>query len=185
MPSGSGKPAFVLDFATSVVAYGKVRVAYNEGRQLEPTNLISRDGTLTGDPGVLVPERRGAIMPMGDHKGYGLAVVCDLLAGALVGNGTYADPNRPVEGIANGMLSFIFDPARVGDPAGFAAEAATLIDFLKASPPRDAAHPVLIAGEPELAHKERRTRHGIPVDAVTWDELVAAARDVGVTEPLI
>ena len=52
-----------------------------------------------------------------------------------------------------------------------------MIDFLKVSPPRDAAHPVLIAGEPELAHKERRTRHGIPVDAVTWDELVAAARD--------
>src|SRR5688572_15652782 len=87
-----GRAPFVLDFATSRVAQGKMRVAHNEGRQVEPGYLIDETGHPTTDPGVVVvPQANGlfgALMAFGEHKGYGLAVACELLGGALTGTGT-------------------------------------------------------------------------------------------------
>ena len=78
-----GKEPIVLDFATSQVAAGKVRVAFNKKVQMEDGLLIDAAGQPSTDPGVLYNPPFGAILPFGLHKGGGLAVICDLLAGAL------------------------------------------------------------------------------------------------------
>jgi hypothetical protein len=80
-----GQEPIVLDFATSQVAMGKVRVANNKKIQMEEGLLIDAAGNATTEPGVMYNAPYGAILPFGLHKGGGLAVICDLLAGALTG----------------------------------------------------------------------------------------------------
>ncbi len=110
-----GKEPIVLDFATSQVAAGKVRVANNKKVQMEEGLLIDAAGQPTTDPGVLYNPPYGAILPFGLHKGGGLAVICDLLAGALTGGRTHS-PRTIKDGtdIINNMLSIIIDPASMG-----------------------------------------------------------------------
>ena len=95
----SGREPFVLDFATSRVAQGKMRVAHNKGEPVAPGLLIDEHGAPTTDPGVVVvPQGNGlfgALMTFGEHKGYGMAVACELLGGALSGGGTW---HRPADG---------------------------------------------------------------------------------------
>src|SRR5688572_32132570 len=80
-----GEPPFVLDMATSAVAQGKMRVAHNKGEKVSPEWLIDDRGNPTPDPRYGVIEPFGALRAFGLHKGYGLALVCELLGGALTG----------------------------------------------------------------------------------------------------
>jgi hypothetical protein len=83
-----GQEPIVLDFATSQVAMGKVRVANNKKVMMDEGLLIDSAGRPTTDPSVMYNAPYGAILPFGLHKGGGLAVICDLLAGALTGGRT-------------------------------------------------------------------------------------------------
>ena len=107
---------FMLDFATSRVAQGKMRVAYNEGRRAAPGTLIDEDGLPTTDPGVVVvPQSKGlfgALLAFGEHKGYGLAVACELLGGALTGGGTSHQPTEPA--VARHRQRHAYHPDRPG-----------------------------------------------------------------------
>ena len=111
-----------------------------------------------------------------------MALVCELLAGALLGGATAWRPEMRDRGIVNSWLAFVLDPARFGDLDGFREELAAVIADVKASPPADPDCPVLVAGEKERLTKARRLAEGIPVDATTWGNLVAAARSLGVEE---
>ena len=84
----------VLDFATSQVAMGKVRVANNKKVAMDEGLLINSAGRPTTDPGVMYNAPYGAILPFGLHKGGGLAMICDLLAGALTGGRTHRRRRR-------------------------------------------------------------------------------------------
>lgn len=180
-----GRDPFVLDFATSRVAQGKMRVAHNEGRPVEPGLLIDEQGRPTTDPGVVVvPQSNGlfgALMPFGEHKGYGLAVACELLGGALTGTGTWHRPADARRAVINGMLAIVIDPERLGTRAQFETEALAFVDWLKQSPPAPDSEGVLVAGEPERRARAERERAGIEVDDTTWAEIVAAGGKVGVT----
>lgn len=181
IPGRDPATPFVLDFATSMVAMGKVRVAYNQGKPMAPGLLIDAQGKPTTDPSVLWPDRSlGAILPFGLHKGYGLAVVAELLGGALSGNETYAPGNDWNVGIRNGMLAIVFDPARFGDLETFRKEADSFLKFAKESPPADPSAPVMLAGEPERKMRARRVADGIPIDAKTWSDIRAAGQLVGI-----
>ena len=185
IPLKGGDP-FVLDFATSRVAQGKMRVAYNKGLQVEPGTLIDERGHPTTDPGVVVvPQSNGlfgALLAFGEHKGYGMAVACELLGGALTGSGTWHKPTDPkVRAVVNGMLSVVIDPAKLGTEAVFQQEARAFIDWLHAGPAAPGFDAVQIAGEPERAYRAQREVAGITVDAQTWKEIVAAGRKVGVS----
>ena len=180
LPAAGGKPGVLLDFATGVVALGKVRVTLNKGERMPEGILLDGAGRPTTDPKVMYEEPRGAILPFGLHKGYGLAFVCELLAGALTGGGTISMVPYEKDRITNNMLSFFVDPARLPGAAGLEAQIAAAIDHVKASPPADPALPVLVAGEPELASRAKRTAEGIPIDPTTWEELRAAGQSVGV-----
>lgn len=182
-PAEAGGQPLVLDFATSAIALGKCRVAYNAGRKVPAGSLVDAKGRPTDDPGVLYRDTpRGALLSFGAHKGYGLALVCEILAGALLGGATAWRPEMRERGIVNSWLAFVLDPARFGDVARFREELAAVIADVKASPPADPDSPVLVAGEKERITKARRLATGVPVDAATWGMLVQAAQGLGIND---
>ncbi|MCA0242288.1 MAG: malate/lactate/ureidoglycolate dehydrogenase [Proteobacteria bacterium] len=177
-----GREPLVLDFATSRVAMGKVRVAHNKGEALAPGILIDEQGRPSTDPGVMFRDPHGALLPLGEHKGYGLAVACEILAGALAGGSTLHHAKPSPDSIINNMLSLIVDPARLGTAARLASEARAFADWVTASPPAPGQR-VLLPGDPERAWRRQRQADGIPIDATTWAQLGAAAAKLGVSAP--
>lgn len=179
----AGQPPFVLDFATSRVAQGKMRVAHNEGRQVEPGYLIDEKGRPTTNPGVVVVPQPGgmfgALLAFGEHKGYGMAVACELLGGALTGSGTWHRPADNLRAVINGMFTVLVDPARLGTKDVFEREALAFVDWLKQSPPAPDSNGVLLAGEPERQARREREAEGIAIDDQTWAEIVQAGAKVG------
>ena len=178
-----GREPFVLDFATSRVAQGKMRVAYNEGHAVAPGLLIDEHGRPTTNPGVVVvPQSNGllgALLTFGEHKGYGMAVACELLGGALSGGGTWHKPMTNARAVYNGMLTIIIDPKQLGARDAFDAESIAFVDWLRKSPPATDDEAVMIAGEPERKARIARAKDGIVVDDTTWTEIVEAGRKVG------
>ena len=170
----------ILDMATSVIAMGKVRVARNKGEQLKPGILLDGEGRETSDPAAMYRQPRGALRTFGEHKGYALAFVCEMLAGALCGSGTMR-PERQGAGTAtNGMLTIVIDPSRLVDRDWLRAEIAATTAYITASPPARPEEPVLIPGDPERLMRADRLENGVPIDDETWRELTEAARAINV-----
>ena len=179
----------ILDFATSVVAEGKVLVASQGGKALPEYALVSEDGTIGGDPRFLYGNYEqngprdyrngtGAIRAMGDHKGSGLAFMVELLGGSLTGTGA-PDENRPRW--ANGMLSIYIDP-KVLDPDGFfPADVTRYLDYFKSAKPITPGGDVLYPGEPERRTREARLRDGVPISETTWNAIRNAALAEGLS----
>ena len=179
----AGREPLILDFATSMIAQGKTRVAYNKGEPVPEGCLIDDRGRPTTDPRWSVVEPAGAILTFGAHKGYGMAVLSELLGGALAAGlvGHREDGSR--RRVLNGMLSVLIDPQALVGPGGRAAfeqEALAFVDSLLGAPARGGFERVLIAGDPERAHRAERRAHGVPVDAMTWQQIVGAAARLGV-----
>lgn len=177
-----GAPPVILDFATSRIALGKVRVAMQSEKEVAPGTLIDAGGHPTGDPRVMFEAdaagRLGAILPFGEHKGYGMALICEILGGALSGGETLHE-SAPMSGIYNNMLSIVIDPARLSG-GGFHREMEAFIAWVRESPVAPGFDRVRIAGEPELEMRARRAG-GIPIDVNTWADMQAAARKAGVS----
>ncbi len=176
-------PPLVLDMATSQIAYGKLRVALNEGRRAPPGAIIDGAGNPTDDPAVMVPDVQGALLGFGGHKGAGLGLVCDILAGALTLGGTNHADAFDDDMIINNMFSIIVDPGALGDARAIAAEVEKVIAWVKASPPAPGVAEVLIAGEPERRTAAARRASGIPIDERTWQGLTELAGSLGVAVP--
>ncbi len=190
IPTVGAQPMLLLDMATSLVAEGKVLVASNGGKPVPNDALIASDGTLSGDPAVLygplapggprsAGEGKGALRAFGEHKGSGLAFMCEILAGVLTGGGT----SGPIPGgkrgqIGNGMLAIYLDPNSFA-AADFVAEAHNYAAYVHASRPQHAGGKVLVPGEKEAQTRAARLAHGIPLQAQTWAALLATARSVG------
>jgi len=173
-----GREPILLDFATSRIAMGKVRVALNKGEQVKPDTLLDHRGVPTTDPAALFSEPRGAILPLGEHKGYGLAMICELLGGALAGGSTlHAKPSS--RAVINNMLSIIIDPKRLGTADNLAAQTDAFVQWVTASPVAQDVDRIRTPGEPEQESRRHRAAHGIPIDSVTWEQIVAAAQEVG------
>ena len=175
------EPPFILDMATSAVAQGKIRVAHNKREKVSPDWLIDDHGNPTPDPKFGVIEPFGALRTFGLHKGYGLAVVCELLGGALTGGGTWHSDDRSKKRVWNGMLTILIDPKRMGTADAFGAETTAFLESLRKSPVAPGVDKVRIAGEPERETRAKRERDGISVDDNTWNEIVAAGAKLKVT----
>lgn len=189
----TGRPV-VLDFATSRVAEGKVLVASNGGKELPKDALIEPDGRLSGDPHTLYGDYPpigprnpaggpGAIRAFGDHKGSGLALMCELLAGAFTLGGCAG----PVEGrgrISNGMLSIYLSPAHFGTEAEFQRMGREYVEWVTSSRPANPAEPVLLPGEPEARTRATRLRDGVPLQPDTWTNILQTAASLGVPAPV-
>ncbi len=183
IPGPHGSEPIVLDMATSTIAMGKVRVAMNKGETVAPGILIDAQGNPTVDPHVMFNKPSGAIRAFGEHKGYGLALIAELLSGPLSGGGTGRN-NWDVGTITNNMLSIVFDPAKLGGAESWQDEAQAFIDWVKASPPApdNTSGEVLVAGEPERRTRNTRDAGGIPIDRTTWGEILAAGARLGHAE---
>jgi len=188
IPRSDAEPV-ILDFATSVVAEGKVLVASRGGKKLPPDALVGPDGSVSGDPHLLYGDYEpggprdystgeGAIRAFGEHKGSGLALICELLGGALSGNGATRE-GRP---FANGMLSFYVDPKRMDPEAAFSGEVARYVAAVKSSRPVQHGGEVLSPGEPEQRMRAERLASGVPLTDDIWASIVATARQVGIEE---
>ena len=183
-----GEPPVVLDFATSAVAEGKVLVASNGGKPLPEGSLIRPDGQRSTDPETLYgpltsgaprdhSRGEGAIRAMGEHKGSGLSLMCELLGGALAGS-HFSGPDR--RRFANGMVSIYMSPQQFGSGAGIARETRAFVDFVRETRPAEPGQPVMLPGEPERRAHADRTAHGIPLTRETWLSLIAAGQSAGI-----
>jgi uncharacterized oxidoreductase len=174
-----GAEPIVVDFATSRIAQGKTRVAYNKGVSLQPGTILDDRGEPSVDPRYTVVPPFGALLPLGEHKGYGLALAAELLAGALTGGDTCRPDNIAPRRIGNGMLSILIDPARFGTLGHFFAESDAFLDWVRTARRVEPAVPVALPGEPERAERRRREARGIDVDLNSWREIVRAGTKVG------
>lgn len=187
----------ILDFATSTVAEGKVLVASNGGKPLPAGALIEPDGTLSVDPqtlyGPIVPgvsardssQGLGALRAFGDHKGSGIAFMCEILAGCLTGGPT----SGPIPGgkrgrVGNGMLSIYLDPGHFG-AEHFAEVARDYALYVKASRPAAPGGEVLVPGEMEARTRAARLQDGVPLQTATWAAIVETAAQVGLVAPAL
>src|SRR5437763_7279778 len=176
LPGPAPDRPIIADMATSRIAMGKVRVARNKGEQIAADTLLDTDGNPTTDPHVMYRRPRGALMTFGEHKGYALAFICEMLAGAVTGSGTMRPERHDAESVTNGMLMIVIDPSRLVDRAWMQDEIAAMTAYITASPPRHPDEPVLIPGDPERANRARRLKDGVPIDEETWREIGEAAR---------
>ncbi|WP_019141305.1 malate/lactate/ureidoglycolate dehydrogenase [Noviherbaspirillum massiliense] len=175
----SGRPPLVLDFATSSIAVNKTRVAYNKGVPVPQDCLMDHEGRPTTDPKVMHEAPFGSLRTFGGHKGYGMAAMCEIFAGALTGGYTTHEETK-VKGsaIVNCMLSVILDP-QAFDAADAEVEADAFVEWVKASP-RLAGHgEIYVPGEPERLRKAERSESGIPIDSTSWRQITEAALAVG------
>ncbi len=150
--SDRGEPAVLLDMATSTIALGKTRIAKNKGEPVPQGTLLDSAGRLTTDPNVMWNDGpRGALVAMGDHKGSGLALMCEILGAALLGGATIDPRYERTGAIINSMLSIIIDPAAVGDPSVLARDTDSFLDYVRQSAVRDGFDEILVPGEPEAS----------------------------------
>jgi hydroxycarboxylate dehydrogenase B len=173
-------PPLVLDITTSVVPEGKVRVALNRGVELPPGAAIDAAGKPTRDPAAYYGPPAGALLAMGGHKGSGLCLMIDLLAGALTGGGA-SDPR--VSGRGNNMLSIYIDPEHLSGRAALDDAAADLAAWVSSATPIAPDGEVLAPGDMEMRCRRDRSAHGIPLDATTWGQICQAAEALGVVSP--
>lgn len=168
----------ILDYATSIVAMGKARVAVDAGKRMPTGHLLDAQGDPTDDPAVMFGDPIGALLPFAQHKGFALAVMCELLGGALSGGRVQDHHPRPSPMI-NNMLSIVFAPDRLCSHDQLAQQIQRLAAWLRASPPSHPGGSVMLPGEPERATARERTALGIPLPAPTRAALAACARRVG------
>ena len=173
-----------VDFATSAIAIGKVRVAYMKGEPVPENSLVDAQGNPTTDPGTFFTSGpRGYLLPFGLHKGGGLQVLCELLGGALAGNWTMQPAgNRDYGATINNMLSIVIDPDAFGGRAAYEAEATAMIEYLRSTQPAEGFDRVQLPGDPERATMAERLRDGVYIDDNSWQGIVKAARTVGIEE---
>lgn len=183
---GNRNPPFLLDMATTTVAHGRIRNRANEGTALPPGWATDRQGIPTADAAIGVD---GYQLPLGgtpdgaSHKGYGLAVMVNILASCMTGASlvTSEGHTRRTPGTMDiGHFFFAIDPALFRDPGAFEADLDAFTDSLRATRPVDPARPVMVAGDPERSTAERRLVSGIPVGAGLADKIRTIAEAASV-----
>jgi len=174
VPVEGGEP-IIVDMTTSMAAEGKLMVALNRGEAVPEGWIIDKHGRPTTKPRDFYDG--GALLTIAGHKGSGLSIVTDLLAGAI-STGKSSDPADAI--LRNNMLSIYIAPAVYDKEAVVPAEVARFVEWIKSSPPTRSDAPVLLPGEVERATRHSRNEKGIPLDDKTWDDLVAAAASVGI-----
>jgi LDH2 family malate/lactate/ureidoglycolate dehydrogenase len=174
-------PPFYLDMATSTVAIGKLKLAHMAGKPLLEGWVLTREGAPQTDAAAALLDR--LLTPLGGdrahsgHKGYGLAVMAEILSTVLSGS-TFA-PLRPAEAGRYDVGHFLMaiNPDLFRDDGGFADDLDAVIDALRATPPADPAQPVLVAGDPEHAARATRETDGIPIPAPLATAIKGLCRD--------
>ena len=181
-PGPNGSP-LILDISTSAIAEGKIQVARNLGNPLPEGAVIDAQGRPTRDPATFYGPPAGALLPMGAHKGYGLSIFCEILAGALTGGRTTNPDNATAQRLVNNMLSVVFDAASFCGTESFNEEIVRMARFVTASPPAVPGGEILLPGELERRTRAERERTGIPLDIETRRQLSASVKPLRIALP--
>ncbi|MHB1416844.1 MAG: Ldh family oxidoreductase [Chloroflexota bacterium] len=176
VPTGqkNGKQDMVLvDFATSVVAEGKLQVARAKGAPLAEGILLNKDGLPTTNANDFYAG--GMILPVGGHKGYALALMADMMGAYLAGSDAVGKELNQTGTFMMAINVEAFRPL-----TEFMAAAGGRVNEIKAIPPAPGFKEVLVPGEPEFRTKAEREREGIGLPEATWEALVKTGQGLGV-----
>lgn len=172
-----------LDMATSTVAMGKIDHATAEDEEIPEDWALDESGEPTTDPNEVA-----ALRPVGGAKGYGLAIVVDVLCGVLTGVGTsptvgplYDDYHEPMR---LGHFFGAIDPSAFLSLQQFEAAIGEYIDRLHAQEPAEGVDQIRLPGEIEFRTLERRSREGIPLNADAVDGIRSLSAMYGIDSPL-
>jgi L-2-hydroxycarboxylate dehydrogenase (NAD+) len=172
----------LLDMAMSVAARGKLVEAMKKGKQIPKGWAVDSEGRPTTDPKKGLD---GALSPFGGIKGYGLALVLELLAGPLVGAAAGKEVHgtlEPVKGFCTkGDFMIAINPAMFVPAGEFKARVKKFLTQLKASRKAPGVEEILVPGEPEFRTREKRLREGIPIADEVWSEIEQIAKELGVS----
>jgi uncharacterized oxidoreductase len=174
----AGRAPLLLDISTCQIAEGKIRVAFNKGQKVPDGCIIDSTGAPTNDPKVFYGDPPGSILPFGGHKGFGLGIMVEMLAGALTGGGCSASGLPRLE---QAMFMLALDPGKFQPTDAFGAEVTRYIDFVKSAKTATPNGEILMPGEPEERNRAQRTRDGIDLDDMTWGQITATAESLGLT----
>lgn len=179
LPKTPGHPGLLLDFATSAIAANKCRIAMGKGEEVAEGLLLDAEGNPTRDPSTLFAEPNGSLRSFGEHKGYGLALMCEILAGALASGLPMLPENLRKGRFLNNALAFVFDPARIGGTEWQGLTDAVL-DNLRDTPPMPGGEGVRFPGEPEANKRRIHRDTGVPIDDLTLGALGRIAGELGI-----
>jgi LDH2 family malate/lactate/ureidoglycolate dehydrogenase len=190
-PMPGGRAPFVLDFAQSLVSRGTIKLAQLAGARIPGTWALDAEGRPTIDP---MAALEGALLPVGGHKGSGLALAVELLTGALAGTGLSprlvntgltggADPAVSTAERGIGHLFVALDPARFSGLELFLSRMADLVAAVKSARPADGFGEILLPGEPEHRSEAVAESKGVALPAAALEELSALAAEEGVVFP--
>jgi LDH2 family malate/lactate/ureidoglycolate dehydrogenase len=182
----TGESPFVLDIAMSRVAGGKIRLALREGEQVPLGWILDPEGNPTTDPADFF-ERRGALLPMEGHKGYGLSLMVETLTGALSGAAMLGEVNNwlytPDTPSGTGFFLMIIDVSSGGVFADVPDRIAAMTAQISAAPRAPGVDRILIPGELEAELEAEAIASGQPFGAAEWGSLQSLADEVGFALP--
>ena len=171
-----GGRAIVLDMATSGMAHFKIKVAALRGKKIPEGMALDKQGRPTTEPKEAFD---GVLLPFGGYKGYGLVLAIEVLTSALVG----AQQSKDIElhpSTQGGFFISVIDVSRFRSYDEYKQDVLHLVDVVKSSPLAEGVEEILIPGEIEDREAERRLRDGIPLEAATWQELTALAKELDI-----
>jgi LDH2 family malate/lactate/ureidoglycolate dehydrogenase len=185
-PSADGAP-FLLDMATTTVAAGRIRNKANEGLPAPPGWLLTKTGLPSTDP-LEAAQKGGFLTSLGgsaensSYKGYGLAVMVNILSACLSGSTLITDPMhmKQPHGLDMGHFFLALNPTLFRDTGDFEKDVAALCGALRETPPVDLAAPVMVAGDKERATATVRMAEGIPVGSNLLTAVKRIAEQSGV-----
>jgi LDH2 family malate/lactate/ureidoglycolate dehydrogenase len=182
---GAEEPPVVLDMATTVAAYGKVKAKAKRGEMMPEGWMIDREGRPLLDPN---RANEGFLLPIGDYKGYGLALVVGLLAGTLGGGAMgrqVIDFNAEhVRETNTGQAILVLDLAAFGDPAVIKGAVDVLVRDIRDSHRLPHVDRIWLPGEQSHERRQRYAVEGIPIASSLVADLGALAEDLGIA-PLV
>jgi LDH2 family malate/lactate/ureidoglycolate dehydrogenase len=179
VPRGEGKDPISFDIATSGTAEGKLQVAVSKGLDIPPGLLVDVDGNPSTDPQAFYDG--GALLPFGNHKGYGYLVLAQLLGRGLAGLDTTKESPAPGKKRkdgprgSNGPVVIAIDANSFNPFDDFTAQINQQCDIISASKPAPGFDKVYLPGELELINAKKRSAEGIPLPDKTWEALTELA----------
>ncbi|MFB9268719.1 Ldh family oxidoreductase [Bradyrhizobium erythrophlei] len=181
VPSDLDAP-FLLDMATSAIAFGKVQLAIARGEEIPKGWIIDAEGRPTTDPRDY--SKGGALLPLGGSEGYkgsGLAAMVEVLSGLLTGLGFGVESSSRHN---NGTFMAVFNVAAFRPLSQFKKEVSDFAHYLKSTPPSEGSSGVYYPGEIGHLREQERAANGIEIEDTTWETLRALARNCGLAGEL-
>ena len=172
-PGGAETPDMLVDFATTVVAEGKLQVARAKKAPVPPGSILDKDGNPTTNAEDFY--NGGMLLPFGGHKGYALAMFVEMLGGAFSPGDEYNGDGR-----RGGAVIWAVDAAAFRTQDSYEKNADFVMKRIKNIKPAPGFDEVLLPGEPEARSAAARLKDGIPVADTTWEQIVEAGKSVGV-----